>query len=202
MYGDTIVAAPNTITGSIGVIGGFYYNKDLKDKLGITTDFVKKGKHADLGFGFTVPLLGISLPDRNFNEEELSRVKSVIKGSYKEFVTKVSTGRHKTFEEIDSIGQGRVWSGLDAMQIGLVDVIGNLSDAIDIAVNKSGLKGKVYRITESPEPGLFNISSFIPKIIGIELQKDEALEHLRFRLENNGKILHLMPLEDMDILDH
>ena len=70
------------------MIGGFYYNKDFKDKLGITTDFVKKGKHADLGFGFTVPLLGISLPDRNFNEEELSRVESVIKGSYKEFVSK------------------------------------------------------------------------------------------------------------------
>ena len=200
MYGDTIVAAPNTITGSIGVIGGFYFNKDLKEKLGISTDFVKRGKHADLGFGFTVPLLGMTLPDRNFNEEELDRVESVIRGSYKEFVTKVSDGRKKSFEEVDSIGQGRVWSGLAGKEIGLVDVIGSLIDAVDIAIEKAGLKGKEYQITESPEPGLFNISSFIPKLIGVEVPKDEVLEHLRFRLENNGKILHMLPLEDMDII--
>ncbi len=200
MYGDTIVAAPNTITGSIGVIGAFYYNKELKDKIGVTTDFVKKGKHADLGFGFTVPLLGMTLPDRNFNEEELNKVESVIKGSYREFVTKVSLGRKKSFEDIDSIGRGRVWSGLDGKEIGLVDVIGNLTDAIDIAVEKAGLKGRDYEITESPEPGLFNISSFIPKLIGVETPKDEILEHLKFRLENNGKILHMIPLEDMEVI--
>lgn len=199
MYGDTIVAAANTITGSIGVIGGFYYNKELKDKLGVTTDFVKKGKHADLGFGFTVPLLGITLPDRNLSEEELRKAESVIKSSYNEFVNKVSTGRNKSFEEIDSIGQGRVWSGLDGKEIGLVDIIGNLNDAITIAVEKAGLREKPYEIIEKPEAGLFDFGSLIPKLIGVEIKKDEVLEHLKFRLENNGKILYIMPLEDLDI---
>lgn len=199
MYADTIVAAANTITGSIGVIGGFYYNKELKDKLGVTTDFVKKGKHADFGFGFTVPLLGITLPDRNLTDEELRKAEYTIKSSYNEFVKKVSIGRNKSFEEIDSIGQGRVWSGLDGKEIGLVDVIGNLSDAIDIAVKKASLTEKQYEITEKPEAGLLDFSFLIPKLIGVEIKKDEVLEHLRFRLENNGKILHIMPLDDLDI---
>lgn len=200
MYADTIVAASNTITGSIGVIGGFYYNKELKDKLGISTDYVKKGKHADVGFGFTIPLLGISLPDRNLSEEEQGKVERTIKNSYKEFVNKVASGRKRTFEEIDSIGQGRVWSGLDGKDIGLVDVIGNLSDAVDIAVEKAELKGKDYKVTEKPEPGLIDFSLFIPKLIGVEIQKDKMLEHLKFRLRNNGKILHMIPLEDMEIV--
>jgi protease IV len=182
------------------VIGAFYYNKDLKDKIGVTTDFVKRGKHADLGFGFTVPLLGITLPDRNLNEAELKRIETIIKSSYKEFVSKVALARNKTFDEIDSVGQGRVWSGLDGKEVGLVDVIGNLSNAIDIAVEKAGLKGKEYRIAQSPEPSLINFEAFIPKILGVELQKDEVLEHLKFRLENNGKILYMLPLEDSEIL--
>lgn len=200
MYGDTIVAAPNTITGSVGVIGGFYYNKELKDKLGVSTDFVKKGKYADLGFGFTIPLLGITLPDRNFNDDELERVESIIKGSYKEFVSKVSMGRNKSFEHIDSVGQGRVWSGSDGKEIGLVDVIGNLNDAIAIAVEKAGLKDKEYKMTEKPEPPLINLQSFMPKLIGVEIQKDDMLEQLKFRLENNGKILHMIPLEDLEAI--
>lgn len=202
MYADTIVATSNTITGSIGVIGGFYYNKELKDKLGISTDYVKKGKHADVGFGFTVPLLGLSLPDRNLSEEEQGKVERTIKNSYKEFVNKVASGRKRSIEEIDSIGQGRVWSGLDGKEIGLVDVIGNLSDAIDIAAEKAGLKGKDYKVIEKPEPGLIDFSLFIPKLIGVETNKDKIIEHLKFRLKNNGKILHIVPLEDLDMVGY
>ncbi|NWF90918.1 MAG: S49 family peptidase [Ignavibacteriaceae bacterium] len=202
MYGDTIVAAPNTITGSIGVIGAFYYNNGLKDKIGFSTDYVKKGDHADLGFGFTIPILGMSLPDRNYNPDELAKAESIIKSSYKDFVNKVSMGRKKSFAAIDSIGQGRVWSGLDGKEIGLVDVIGNLNNAIEIAVEKAGLKDKEYKITQLPEPSLINFESFIPKLIGVEIPKNEAFEQLKFRLENNGKILHMMPLEDLDMLEY
>ena len=70
MYADTIVAAPNTITGSIGVIGGWYYNISAKQSLGISTDLVKAGNHADLGFGMRLPFIGLSLPDRNLTSEE------------------------------------------------------------------------------------------------------------------------------------
>jgi protease-4 len=77
MYGDTIVAAPNTITGSIGVIGLWLYNKELKEKLGISTDHVQDGAHADMDFGFSFPLLG-TLPDRNLTEAERARMTDLI----------------------------------------------------------------------------------------------------------------------------
>jgi hypothetical protein len=84
MYADTILAAPNTITGSIGVIGGWDYNMGLKEKLGVSTDFVKRGDHAEITFGATVPLLGISLPDRNLNSGERARMEYIIKAEYKD----------------------------------------------------------------------------------------------------------------------
>jgi len=70
MYGDKIVAAPHTITGSIGVIGGWFYNAGLKEKLGMTTDRVQAGDHADIGFGMVLPFLGLGVPDRNLTEWE------------------------------------------------------------------------------------------------------------------------------------
>ena len=85
MYADTIVAAPNTITGSIGVIGGWYYNISLKQSLGISTDLVKAGNHADLGFGMKLPLIGIGLPDRNLTDDEWNIMEREIKNNYKMF---------------------------------------------------------------------------------------------------------------------
>ncbi len=200
MYADTIVAAPNTITGSIGVIGGWYYNKDLKDKLGISTDFVKRGEHADLGFGFTFPLIGVPLPDRDLTPNENKKMEHSIKILYKEFVEKVASGRNTSFDKIEPIAQGRVWSGYDGLENGLVDKLGGLSDAINIAVEKAGLKGKEFQLVEYPAPPLFDFNMFMPKLFGIEYRKDELIEHIKFRLQNNGKIMPILPLEDMEML--
>jgi len=93
MYADTIVAAPNTITGSIGVIGSFIYNKTLKQNLGMSVDHVQKGKFADLGFGATLPLIGLTIPDRDFTDKELQTAEIGIKTLYKGFVDKVALGR-------------------------------------------------------------------------------------------------------------
>ncbi len=139
MYADTIVAAPNTITGSIGVIGSFMFNKSLKQDLGLSVDHVQKGKFADLGFGATLPFIGITIPDRDFTDEELQMAETGIKTLYKDFVTKVSLGRNKSFDEIEKIAQGRVWSGSDGLKNGLVDVLGGLDKAIKIALEKTGL---------------------------------------------------------------
>lgn len=201
MYADTIVAAPHTITGSIGVIGGWIYNAGLKETLGMTTDYVKVGKHADLGFGFTLPLIGIGLPDRNLTEEERGRAGRYINEFYSEFVAKVAAGRNTDTAAIHKIAQGRVWSGEDAKKIGLVDEIGGLETAIRIARQKAGISDdEEVGIVEYPKPGLFNFSGFFPRLIGMEVEekKDGALEHLLFRLKHNGQPMPILPFDEMD----
>jgi protease IV len=204
MYADTIVAAPRTITGSIGIIGGWMYNKELKEKLGISTDFVKAGSHADIGFGMTLPFIGMRIPDRNLTSEERAVVESTIKNLYREFVDKVSLGRKKPVDDIEPIAQGRVWSGLDGKQNGLVDVLGGLETAINIAKERSNIpKNQEVSIIEMPKKGIFDLSKFMPKLIGIEANtaSDPTIELLKFRLRHNGEPLPMLPMEDYDIIN-
>jgi protease-4 len=201
MYADTIVANPGTITGSIGVIGGWMYNKDLKEKLGMSTDHVKAGDHADLGFGFTLPLLGIGLPDRNLTTEERGKAERWIRKTYDEFVKKVADGRKMTLAEIDSIGQGRVWSGMDGKRLGLVDVLGGMETAVNIARDRAGIAdNEEATVIELPRPGLIDFSRLLPSPLpsGISLENDPWVEHLLFRLRHNGMPLPVMPLEDWE----
>jgi protease-4 len=200
MYADTIVAAPNTITGSIGVIGMWVYNKDLKENLGLSTDFVKVGKFSDLTFGATIPLLGLTIPDRNLNDEELSKAEINIKSIYKNFVNKVASGRNKSFDQIDEIGQGRVWSGADGLKNGLVDILGGLDDAIRIAVERAGLKNKKYEIVEMPGRPLINFNQFIPSFVPgfIKLDNDPFLKDLNLRIMNNGLPMPVLPMDFID----
>lgn len=200
MYADTIVAAPTTITGSIGVIGGWLYNKGIKETLGMSTDLVKTGDHADLGFGFTLPFVGLGLPDRNMNEAERSRMEYTIRSMYKDFVQRVATGRGKNEDYIASIAQGRVWSGYDGFANGLVDVLGGLEIAIDIAKKRAGIPSTdEINILQLPRPGFINFNQFIPKLVGLETkQQDPLMEHLLFRLRHNGQVMMVLPLEDID----
>lgn len=196
MYGDTIIATPGTITGSIGVIGGFLYNKGFMDSLGITVDHVKKGDHADLGFGFVFPLLNLQIPDRNMRSDEKEGVARMIKGMYKEFVTKVSIGRNKSYDEIEAIAQGRVFSGIDGLNNGLVDVLGGLETAINIAADKAGLKKGEYDIVSYPEAGLIDFGQFMPSLISTkQITENPTFQSLKVRLDNNGKPLLMMPID-------
>jgi protease IV len=203
MYADTIVAAPNTITGSIGVIGGWAYNKGLKDTLGMTTDHVKVGKHADLGFGFTLPFIGVSLPDRNLTSDEFGKMENIIRTFYKEFVAKVASGRKKSIEQIEPIAQGRVWSGYDGKENGLVDVLGGLSTAIRIAKERANIyPDQEVEIIELPEKGLFDLSLFMPKLLPFSVEDDPVLQHLKFRLKHNGQPMPIMPIDEIEINDN
>ena len=200
MYADTIVAAPNTITGSIGVIGGWLFNKGLKDSLGMTTDHVQAGKHADLGFGFILPFFGVGIPDRNLTPEEFGKMESSIRTFYKEFVTKVASGRKKKFDEIEPIAQGRVWSGYDGKENGLVDVLGGLETAIQIARERAGISAKTdVEIVELPEKGWFDMSGFMPKLLPFSIDDDPVLQHLKFRLKHNGEPMPIMPMDEMEL---
>ncbi len=202
MYGDAVVAAPNTVTGSIGVIGGWIYNRGLKEKLALSTDHVQVGRHADVGFGMSLPLIGVQLPDRNLNQAEMGRAEHVIRSTYDQFVTKVADGRKRTPEEIDAMAQGRVWSGVQALRIGLVDRLGGLDVAIDVAKQKAGLEGVSTNIVEYPRLSLFDAELLRPQLLGVDAGVPDRLEatystsdYLRFRLEHNGEPLLLMPMD-------
>lgn len=197
MYADTIVAAPNTITGSIGVIGMWIYSKELKDKLGLSTDYVKVGRFADLPFGATLPLIGVTIPDRDLTEVELNKAETSIKNMYRDFVSKVAEGRNKSFEEIDKIAEGRVWSGADGVKNGLVDVLGGLDMAINIAVEKAGLTNQPFKVIEMPERPLINLNRFIPSFLPsfINYNDDPVIKDLKFRINNNGIPMPVMPMD-------
>ena len=156
---DAIVAHPNTITGSIGVFGVFPNIKNLfANKLGITVDTVKTNKHSD-----------ILSPFRPVEKDESEVIQKWIENVYTDFISKVAAGRHMTSAEVDSIGQGRVWSGADAKKIGLVDKFGGIKDAIALAAEKAKLKE--YNILELPkqkEPFQELLNSFMDEDAMIE----------------------------------
>lgn len=136
---DSIFAQPNTITGSIGVFGVIPNMQGLmNDKLGITFDGVKTGKYADFLSNVDRPL---TADERNILQMEVDRI-------YHTFVQRVADGRHLSKEQVDSIGQGRVWSGQQALANGLVDRLGSLDDAVAAAAGKAGLED--YRLVTYP----------------------------------------------------
>ena len=202
MYGDTIIAAPNTVTGSIGVISGWFYDQGIKEKIGYETDLVKRGEFADMGFGLIVPLLNMPIMDREFTEKEEDIIKNVMTSLYDDFVEKVADARGREFDEIDEIARGRVWSGYDALEIGLVDKIGGLQTAINIAVEKSGIGiGEEYQIVEYPKPGLFDFTGLLSGMIGTKAQgikEDPVIEHLKFRMKHNTEPMLILPMEYMN----
>lgn len=200
MDGHKIVAAPMTITGSIGVIAGWLYDKGLAEDMGITTDVVKRGKHSDLGNAWQLPFIGLGLPVRNFTEEELSEWKATISTMYDEFVAKVATGRGMEQEKVREIAQGRVWTGLDGKSIGLVDEMGGLWKAIELAKSEAGLK-KEEDITfiQLPEPALFNFGSLLSGMFNIkQIELGPEMKSIIFRAKNNGTPMPILPLDYME----
>ena len=135
---DTIVAEPTTLTGSIGIFGMIPNVKGLTDKIGLSYDVVKTNKYADFG--------NIMRP---FNEDEKSLLQMMITEGYDTFVTRCAEGRHMTKEAIEKIAEGRVWTGETAKELGLVDELGGIDKALDIAVAKAGIEG--YTVVSYPE---------------------------------------------------
>ena len=135
---DSIFAQPNTITGSIGVFGIIpNMQKFFNNKLGITFDGVKTGQFADLG--------SISRP---LTDGEKMIIQLEVNKTYDTFTKKVADGRKKSQTYINSIGQGRVWSGTEALKIGLVDRLGSIDDAIASAAKKAKIKD--FKIVDYP----------------------------------------------------
>jgi len=135
---DTVLASPNSITGSIGVFAMLpnaqeFFNK----KLGINIDVAKTNQHADLG-----------TPFRPLSADEKDIIFNMVDRTYDSFLTNVSAGRDMPKEEVNAIGGGRVWSGADALENGLIDMYGGLNDAIKVAGEMADIEK--YRVISLP----------------------------------------------------
>jgi protease-4 len=158
---DTIVAHPNTITGSIGIFGILFgIEKFAENKIGITFDGVKTAEFADMGY-----------PTRQPSAAEDSIIQNSVNRGYIDFTSKAAQGRNMPVEKLREYAEGRVWTGVDAKQRGLVDVLGDLDDAIAIAAKSAGL-GDNYQVRYYPEP-----ESFISQLLNQgEQAKQRAIQ--------------------------
>jgi protease-4 len=138
---NTIVAQPNTITGSIGIFGLIFNVTDfMNNKLGVTFDGVGTSPHADW-----------PTATREMTAFEKSRIQQSVNQGYANFTSKAAAGRKMPVEKLRSLAQGRVWSGIEAKENGLVDVLGGVNDAIKIAAKAANLKEDEYRVRYFPE---------------------------------------------------
>jgi len=171
MAGDVIVAEPGTLTGSIGVFSGKFNLRGLYDKLGITKELLVRGRNAALYSEY-----------RPWSLEERAKVRAMNVSFYQEFVKKAAEGRKTTFQEIDAVAQGRVWTGADALGHGLVDRLGGLETALAAAKEKAGIakdrevnlvvlperKGLLETILERQEEDVTQVA--LPRDLGVLLR--------------------------------
>ena len=189
---DAIVADATTLTGSIGVFGlMFNAEKALQNKLGVTVDVAKSNPSADMNGMFR----GVTSTEREFIMKGIEQV-------YTTFVNHVADGRNMTFDSVDAIGQGRVWTGNDGKRIGLVDQIGGLHEAIAIAADKAEcIDDFMVREAISEQTGLAAIlNSLQMHISDRKLRKEMGVFYedyckLRAMMDNQGVQALAMPIK-------
>ena len=177
---DTIVAQPNTITGSIGIFGLWFNVQELiNDKLGVTTDVVSTGQLSDF-----------MNAGRPLTEVERGIIQSSIEDGYETFISRVAEGRGMHPDSVKKVASGRVWTGTQAKERGLVDVLGGLDTAIEIAVGKIGA-GDDYRVVYFPEqkPWFEELFSTFGENVQIRILKAQLGENY-FMIEKAKKLQH------------
>jgi protease-4 len=205
MTASHIVASPVTLTGSIGVIGSWFFDKGMNSKLGLTVDTMQRGTHADL-------ITGVILPHRDLSPEEEARYQKYILDLYGDFTAKVAAGRGMDIDKVESLAQGRVYSGLGAFNAGLIDSIGGLDDAIRIARELAKIpENRKVAYQEYPKPKFWdkmmehlisaNAATTTPAALpAISFAMDmfipgPLLEELGYRITHNGQVMPILPLE-------
>jgi protease IV len=184
MTGDPIIAYPQTETGSIGVVFGKLNLHGLYDKLGVSKDGVQRGKHADIDSDYT-----------SLTPEERQMLRDGIDESYRDFVTKVAVARHRNFDDIEALAQGRVWLGSQAKTNGLVDELGGLDTAISMVKAKAKIPA-TEQVNVVMYPGRRNILDMV-----LHRSTDDALEsklsqifgRMPFHAWMRGGMLRVMP---------
>lgn len=168
---DVIVAEPVTLTGSIGVFGIlFNAEKLLKEHIGLNTDTVKTNAHSDFGSG-----------DRPLNDFEKEVLRKNVNNTYQTFLKRVSDGRKMTVKQVDEIAQGRVWTGKDAKELKLVDELGGLDKAIEIAAKKAEISD--YQIEYYPKE-----ENALLRLLGAD-PGEEMSKKLMINIKKNLKLL-------------
>jgi protease IV len=196
---EVIVAQPSTLTGSIGIFGGKIVTGGVYDKLGANVGSTSIGKNAE-----------INSPARPFNPGELRKLQEQLQAFYDQFVEKVAESRHTSPEKIDQVAQGRVWTGRQAKQNGLVDALGGLDTAVAIAKQRAKLPvdSEVELVVYPPRKSFYEIladqlngsgdQSVVSAWLAANLSKGEleALRVMRSPLAmfRRGEPLALMPL--------
>ncbi|MDN5627687.1 MAG: signal peptide peptidase SppA, partial [Weeksellaceae bacterium] len=171
MGADKIFSEPNTLTGSIGVFGVIPYFKELAEKNGIRSDVVSTNANSNM----ISAINGLSPGTLNIMTRG-------VESTYQRFVHFVTQNRKKSFEEIDAIGGGRVWSGVRAKQIGLVDELGSLQDAINFAASSAHLK--TYNVASYPS----KVSRF-EQMFSSETEEDFSTKLIKSKIgKENFKI--------------
>ncbi|MCR4964226.1 MAG: signal peptide peptidase SppA [Bacteroidales bacterium] len=175
---DYIIAQPNTLTGSIGVFGMIpSFQNALKANLGITIDVAKTHDHSDFGTGM-----------RTLDQSELDVMQQSVESTYGTFMTRVANGRKMTVAQVDSIGQGRVWAGADAIKIGLVDQLGSIDDAINKAAELAGISK--YSLEYYPKQQTF-FELIFDSMNDTESRLASRLGHLYFTYQGLEQIVRM-----------
>jgi len=199
MYADTILATPSTITGSIGVISMYMYDKGIKEKTGISTDNVKVGNKADIGFG----PFGL-LANKPLSPQDRKLRENTILSLYDDFVTKVAEGRGMKEDAVREVAQGRVWTGTDGMEKKLVDEIGGIERAIALAKQQAKIPSdEEVEIVEFPNPKFIDLNQFVPSIISVDASTEllkEMSETLTKMKNESGKYLYTLPYDTYESL--
>ena len=159
---DKILANPGTITGSIGVIMTFSNIEELMEKLGLKTEVIKSGKYKDIGS-----------PTRKFTEDDKKLLQGVIDDVYDQFIHVVAKNRNIDIQKVREVSDGRIFTGRQALEMGLVDKLGSLEDAVKLASQMVGIEGKPKIILEKKEKNILfklldtKISSYLPNQLQI-----------------------------------
>jgi protease-4 len=184
---DRIFAEPTTITGSIGVFGVIPFTGNmLQNKLGLTFDRVQTNKHAVLS------------TNRRLSPEEFATIQEEVDAIYLDFLNRVSTGRGMTVEAVNTIARGRVWTGTDALNIGLVDQLGGIKEAINYAAKQAGIKDQKIRYwPEKKEDPIFELIEGLTKEdqASIKSSYSEMPESLKFYYQQLKKLEQLKGIQ-------
>jgi protease-4 len=184
---DRIFAEPTTITGSIGVFGVIPFTGNmLQNKLGLTFDRVQTNKHAVLS------------TNRRLSPEEFTTIQEEVDAIYLDFLNRVSTGRGMTVEAVNKIARGRVWTGTDALNIGLVDQLGGIKEAINYAAKQAGIKDQKIRYwPEKKEDPIFELIEGLTKEeeARIKSSYSEMPESLKFYYQQLKKLEQLKGIQ-------
>ncbi|HUI82501.1 MAG TPA: signal peptide peptidase SppA [Bryobacteraceae bacterium] len=184
MTGDPIVAYPGTETGSIGVVFGKPNLHGFYDKIGVTKDFVQRGKYAGIDSDYT-----------SLNPDERAKLRTGVDASYQDFVTKVANARHRSFDQIEPVAQGRVWLGSQAKARGLVDVLGGLDTAIDLVKKRANIPASelVTVITYPPPRSLLDLVTRRTEEDMLDVRLRQVFGGMPFHAWMKGGFLRLMP---------